>query len=105
MRPRTAADALEYPIAWLRDLELSLDIRCACHASSTLSFRLMLDEQPGLVRMPLGRVLIRMRCQRTCRGKPTRVALLHHVEHATWAGQKSRPRPWELVLIGADEPD
>ena len=101
MRPRTPADALEYPAAWLRDLHLSLDLRCACTWSIQPSLRLMLTRHPSLATEPLGRILLRLRCQRTCRQPPTRVALLHADEHAARAGNgRGGPAAWELVLVG-----
>lgn len=65
------------------------------------SFRLRLSNQPALAQVPLGRILVRLRCQRACRQPPTRVSLLHSDEHAAHAGNgRGGPPAWQLVLIG-----
>ncbi len=101
MRPRSAADALLYHTAWLRDLGLSLDLRCACTHSRQLALRLLLRDHPHLAAAPLGRIVPRLRCQAMCRQPPSRVVLLDVVEHAAREGNaRSGPPAWELVLVG-----
>jgi hypothetical protein len=100
-RPATAIKALALPAAHYRDLNLSIDVRCRCCHSRCLPFRMMLIEQPHLAAVPLGRILVRLRCQGTCRQPPIRVALVHVVEQSYAAAYNSRSSAWELVLVGA----
>ena len=101
MRPRTVADALEYPASWLRDLGLSLDLRCACSHARILPLRMLVNEHPHLAATALGRIVLRLRCQARCRQSPSRVVLLDAVEHASHQGNaRALPPPWHLVLIG-----
>ncbi len=101
MRPHTPEDALLYPTSWIRDLGLSLDIRCPCSHSRQLPLRALLRDHPHLAMEPLGRIVLRLTCQATCRQHPTRVVLLDVVEHASHAGNaRSSPLPWHLVLVG-----
>jgi len=87
------------PAGELRDLALSLDIRCSCGRTTTPPFRAMLVDRPKLASVALGQIVIRIRCQ-ACGQPPVRVALVMATEHAARAGDGRGPRPWEVVLVG-----
>ncbi len=101
MRPQTTSDALFVTASDCAALGLSLDLRCACSYSRQVPFRMMVRDHPHLARVPLGRIMLRLRCSGRCRQPPVRVVLLDIVEHAAHAGNaQSTPLPWQLVLVG-----
>jgi len=97
MRPTTASEAFLFSCSDYADADCALDLRCDCMHSTIYSFRGLVGDRPDLAGATIDKVLPKLRCRRTCRKPPKRIALVDFSNGSK--GLYDRNKPWMLVLL------